>query len=111
MDPTLLSTLISVGISIATVLLHKKLVTPPGPAPQKPADPFSGLPGLPGHPVLNVILPWLSSLVSGTPVSAATPADSAQNQAAISAFANLIQSDPGAHHQMQALLNNAPATK
>ena len=38
----------------------------PEPQPEpKPADPFDGLPGLPNHPVLNLLLPFLSKLLLG----------------------------------------------
>ena len=39
---------------------------PVSPQPEpKPADPFDGLPGLPNHPVLNLLLPFLSKLLLG----------------------------------------------
>src|SRR5580692_6845760 len=114
MDPTLLTTLISLGVSIVTVLAHKYLttsstsasVTPATPAtPAAATDAFAGLPGLPGHPLLNALIgPFLNAQLTAAPVVAAPAASTATQQAAIAALAQIILNVPGAATQMQTAL-------
>ncbi len=138
MDPTLLGTLISAAlVAIYHVLFTGKTPpaavpvpanpspspqpTPsaptaspspaPAPAPAAPsADPFAGLPGLPGHPLFNGLIgPFLAALLQGQQQSPATSVSACQ--AATSALATMIKSDPATLAQMQALLGAPAAAK
>jgi hypothetical protein len=115
MDPTLLTTLISLGVSIVTVLAHKYLTTTPAAgtaAASVPAsaaasttDAFAGLPGLPGHPLLNALIgPFLNAQLTAAPAAPMPPASAAVQQAAIAALAQIVLNVPGAAAQMQTAL-------
>ena len=125
LDPTLLTTLVSLGVSVVTVLVHQYLTaaspttvsgasaaaTSAPATPTTAADPFAGLPGLPGHPLLNGLIgPWLNGMLGGqsTATTSEGPqsavATSANEQAAIAALAQIIKGSPTATAQMKAAL-------